>query len=159
VQEELLIPVDRFRQVMDLHKKILNNSATGLQGNQFRQLLAEHWVVADLLQLEKKQAEGLDIRPRLSQLGLEPAEFAYVASMRRGLVGDLSLLRTEWDEIGSVAINVYKRKLFERWQHEEQLQGLFLAPQLFQIPDEPRTDAPPARRHDARSHRAWLATL
>jgi hypothetical protein len=95
----------------------------------------------------------------LQQLRIRAGEFGYVVSLRRSLAEGQSALRGEWEDLAAIIIQVYKRHCFERWRHEEQMGGLFLAPQLFQIPESPSTETPAPWRYDARAHRMWRTAL
>ncbi|RCJ42353.1 hypothetical protein A6770_35085 [Nostoc minutum NIES-26] len=87
----------------------------------------------DFLKVAETQARGEIIADRLVQLSLEFAEFNYLLRIVRLLEQNQTVLASEWENIDSILVQVWKRRQAAKWRSEEREEGVFRSPDFFQI--------------------------
>jgi hypothetical protein len=90
--------------------------------------------VKELQKVTETQAKGENITDRLAQLSLEIAEFNYLWQIVQPLQVNQTALDSEWENVYSILVQVWKRRQSARWRAEEKKGGIFLSPDFFQIP-------------------------
>lgn len=85
--------------------------------------------------LAQKREEGKNIEARLDQLSLTTDAFDRLVNLYK-LVQSDSILDSEWGEICSIYVQVWKRRLFAAWRDEEKAKDITLIPLLFKIAEE-----------------------
>jgi len=123
---------------------------------------------SDLLALDQQRQQGTDITPQLETMRLAPVAFNYLVRMCSLVQGNLPLLEAEWDNSCAILVQVRKRGVFDGstgWRAEEQVAGLTLGPDYFQMPAVDPTQPPPppvqlpAWRATEQARRLWQNTL
>lgn len=114
---------------------------------------------AELTELE---AEGVELKPRLAQLGLTLPAYRFLADVHLLAEGNASVSTDKWHAVEGILVQAEKRREFAEWRAAEQEADITLHPHRFVIPD-PATevdDSPQTRwLHDALALRQWVATL
>jgi hypothetical protein len=87
----------------------------------------------DFLKVADTQARGEIIADRLVQLSLEFGEFNYLLRNVRLLEQNQPVLASEWENIDSILVQVWKRRQAAKWRSEERKKGVFRNPDFFQI--------------------------
>ena len=129
-------------------------------------------LIDHLLEADSERANGQDVEPRLSQLGLDFEAFDALIRVRRlaSATGGVASALTEedWADVYAILTQVWKRRATAEWNIEEANGGVVLSPEQFVVPqsvvipalgqtlrerDLPKWLATPAARRD------WLGRL
>ncbi|MBF2009495.1 MAG: WD40 repeat domain-containing protein, partial [Chlorogloeopsis fritschii C42_A2020_084] len=87
----------------------------------------------DFLKVAATQVRGEIIADRLVQLSLEFTEFNYLLRVVRILQQGEKILNSEWENVNSILVQVWKRRQAGKWRSEEREEGVFRSPDFFQV--------------------------
>jgi hypothetical protein len=116
--------------------------------------------VAELLALDEERQRGNAIDVALKAKRLSMQAFLHLMRLRQlAVVG--TVLDAEWADVYAILTQVKKLGSYAAWRSEEQLKGLILGPDFFQVPDAAlaQTVLLPAWRATPQARQAWRRTL
>lgn len=87
-----------------------------------------------LLEMDKRRLQGNKITGELVRLTLDQTAFNYLVKFYKSLINQAEILQTEWDDVFSILVQVWKKREYAHWQDEEAKAGLTLSQDFFQLP-------------------------
>ena len=84
--------------------------------------------------LEDRENEGERIAARLFQLNLKNGEYRHLLRLRHLLDENTAVLEAEWKQAESILTKAYRRRNSAQWRDHEDELGIFINPDLFQLP-------------------------
>lgn len=134
IQEKMFFDIDSFSRLMELDAKLnAGNPLSTAEKKEVDSIIARSSLLFDSLGLLGAYEIGVDIRPRLEQLGFDFTAYNRLMELRKLLANDMTILVSEWSDVYSILCQCMKRRQFRTWQIEEQEKGIALAPDHFQI--------------------------
>ena len=105
-----------------------------------------------------------DIEAYLTEHGLTRAALRYLEAIIQLLENSQSVTRAEWQEVGAIVTQAWKKRLFADWRSEEHQAGISLSPDFFQLGDydiAERLNSEPSLewRIDLTRHQDWRQLL
>jgi hypothetical protein len=98
---------------------------------------------AELLALDTKQKEGVDIAPELKTLNLTRSSFMRLLRVRK-MVENQTVSEVEWNEVYHILVQAEKQKNYPQWCDEEKQKQMALTERMFK-PSENWPELPPWR--------------
>ncbi len=116
--------------------------------------------VAELLALDEERRGGNAIDAPLRTKRLTMQAFLHLMRVRELAVAG-TVLDAEWADVYAILTQVKKLGLYAAWRSEEQLKGLILGPDFFQLPDAALAQPVllPAWRATPQARQNWRRTL
>ena len=125
----------------------------------FNQAIASLPGAPDLAKLSESQAAGIDIAPRLKEINLSRGAFAYLVRIQNLLAQSSTVLRSEWEEVYNILVQVQKIGQFSDWRSQERNNNVVLTPSSFKVPQPPPLEFPPVEPQPLPTWRATQQAL
>lgn len=115
-----------------------------------------------LLELERLEQAGHDLRSRLEGLDLTRSEYLHLLRLRLLVDAAAPILDSAWSDGEAALTKVYRRRRSSIWREEDRAAGLTLRPELFHLSAEDADrsrELPAGSRRDPIARREWRSGL